>query len=190
MDAKWPGRRAWHPLSHLASIGFLATACDGTGPDIPPATVHYQFALAAFGGDTTPERVRAYDCVVYGFFDVPRPVTTAGTVRFPLRVERRLFETRGNHAENTRADSTITEGVLAYTGMDRDSLRFTLVAGPYAVSLGPGGLAPHPPPEYSAAWTCGPDVPLAHDSTLLAYGYDAAITIQGTWRVSELPPVD
>lgn len=179
------------PYLDLASIGILLVGCgDGTGPDIPPATVQYQFALAAFGGDTTPERARAYDCFLYGFFEVPVPVAPDGIVRFPITVERRWFETRGSHSEATLADSSISEGVLEYTGLGQDSLRFALAAGPYNISLGPGVLVPDPPPEYSGAWTCGSDVPLAQDSTLLAYGYDAGITMPGTWRVSEIQPFE
>jgi hypothetical protein len=128
--------------------------------------------------------------LLYGFFDIPRPVSATGTVRFPVRVERRLSESRGNHYEMTRADSSIAEAVLEYTGLGRESLQFALTAGPYMVSLGPGGLAPNPPPEYAGDWTCGPDVPLAQDSTLLAYGHDADLQIPGTWRVSELQPVE
>jgi hypothetical protein len=177
--------------SHLVTIAAVAVGCDdGTGPDTHPATVQYQFALAAFGGDTTPERARTYDCFVYGFFAVPLPVAAAGRAQFPIRVERRLFETRGNHSEATLADSSIGEGVLEYSGLGQDTLRFVLTAGPYRTSLGPGGLASNAPPECSGEWICGPDVPLAHDSTLLAYGYDAGVTTLGTWRVSEIQPVE
>jgi hypothetical protein len=111
-------------------------------------------------------------------------------VRFPVKVERRLFERFGNHDETTRADSSIAEGVLEYTGLGDDSLQFVLAAGPYTVSLGPGGLAPNPPPEYAGDWTCGPDVPLAQDSTLLAYGFDPDLQIPGTWRWSELQSIE
>jgi len=183
--------RVWRLASHLGAVSVAAAGCgDGSGPDDPPSTVHYQFALAAFGGDTTPERARAYDCFLYGFFDLPLSAPANGTVRLPIRVERRLFETRGSHSESTLADSTIGEGVLEYTGLGEDSLQFVLTAGPYSASLGPGGLVPNPPPEYAGEWTCGPDVPLAQDSTLLAYGYDAGLAIPGTWRVSEIQPVE
>jgi hypothetical protein len=33
-------------------------------------------------------------------------------------------------------------------------------------------------------------VPLAHDSTLGAYEYDPNLELPGTWRVSELRPVE
>jgi hypothetical protein len=184
----------WRFASHLAVAVAAAVSCgDGrTEPDhdIP---VRYQFALAAFGGDTTPERARSYDCLVYGYFEIPEPVPASGTVRFPVKVERRLFERRGNHDALTRADSSIAEGVLQYTGLGDDSLQFVLAAGPYTATLGPGELAPYPPPEYAGDWTCGPDVPLAQDSTLLAYGFDPSLEVSGTWRVSELqptPPID
>src|SRR6476469_965651 len=94
----------WVAASQLAFAGITAGCGNGTGPNEGP--VHYQFALAAFGGDTTPERARSYDCLLYGFFDIPRPVPASGTVRFPVRVERRLFESRGTHNEMTHADSS------------------------------------------------------------------------------------
>jgi hypothetical protein len=182
-------RNTWLFTSHFAMAALAVVSCgDGTGPG--EASVHYQFALAAFGGDTTAERARSYDCFVYGFFEIPRPLPVNGTVRFPVKVERRLFERRGNHDEATRADSSIAEGVLEYTGLGDDSLEFVLAAGPYTVSLGPGGLAPSRPPEYAGQWTCGPDVPLAQDSTLLAYGFDPNLQIPGTWRWSELRPIE
>ena len=178
----------WRVASHLAIAGVAAGCGDGTGPNQGPA--HYQFALAAFGGDTTTDRARSYDCSLSGFFELPRPVPASGTVRFPVRVQRRLFESRGTHNEMTEADSSIAEAVLEFTGLGDDSLRFALAAGPYTVSLGPGGLASNPPPEYTGDWTCSPDVPLAQDSTLLAYGHDASLQLFGTWRLSELLPVD
>ena len=41
------------------------------------------------------------------------------------------------------------------------------------------------PTEYAGDWSCGPEVPLGQDSTLLAYGYGASLRLPGTWRVSE-----
>jgi hypothetical protein len=145
----------WLFASHIAMAALAAASCgDGTEPGEAP--VHYQFALAAFGGDTTAERARSYDCFLYGFFDIPQPVPASGTVRFPVKVERRLFERRGNHDETTRADSSIAEGVVEYTGLGDDSLQFVLSAGPYTVNLGPGELAPFPPPEYAATGLAAP----------------------------------
>jgi hypothetical protein len=182
-------RHTWVSISRVAMLALTAAGCgEGTGPREAP--VHYQFALAAFGGDTTAERARSYDCMVYGFFDIPRPVPASGTVRFPVQVQRSLYEQRGSHVELTRADSSIAEAVLEYTGIGDDSLQLVLAAGPYTVSLGPGGLAPSSPLEYAGEWTCGPDVPLAQDSTLLAYGLDPNLQIPGTWRWSEDRPIE
>jgi hypothetical protein len=183
------GRNPWLVAAQLAMAALTVAGCsDRTEPGAFP--VQYQFALAAFGGDTTAERARSYDCLLYGYFDIPQPVPANGTVQFPVTVERRLYERRGKHDEMTRADSSIAEAVLEYTGLGDISLRFVLAAGPYTVSLGPGALAGFPPQEYSGDWTCGPDVPLARDSTLLAYGYDPDLQIPGTWRVSELHSID
>lgn len=173
-------------LCSLAVVG----CGDGPGPDDEVGAAHFQFALAAFGGDTTPERVRSHDCLVFGFFQVPLPVETQGTVRFPITIHRNLGEQRGTHLESTSADSTVGEAVLEYSGLGDDSLQFTLGAGPYTITLGPGSKVPSEPNEYAGDWTCGPDVPLANDSTLLAYGFDSDLELAGTWRVSELVPFE
>ena len=184
-------RLSRHPLGARAICLVALSACgDGSGPGEDRESVQYQFALAAFGVDSTEERERTYDCLLYGFFAVPTPVMSEGTVRFPITVERHMGERRGDHQEATSADSVIGEGVLEYSGLGGDSLAFTLAAGPYSVTLGPGGVDPSQPGEYSGAWTCGPGVPLATDSTLGAYGYDPNLELPGTWRVSELVPFE
>jgi hypothetical protein len=181
-------RNPWLVAAQLAMAALTLAGCsDRTEPGAFP--VQYQFAMAAFGGDTTAERARAYDCLLYGYFDILPPVPSSGTVQFPVTVERRLFERRGKHDESTRADTSITQAVLQYTGLGDHGLQFTLAAGSYTVNLGPGAFAAFPP-EYSGDWTCGPDVPLARDSTLLAYGYDPDLQISGTWRLSELQSLD
>jgi hypothetical protein len=176
-------------LGRLVAAVVIAIGCgNGTGPG--GDRVQYQFSLAAFGGDTTAELVRGYDCSLYGTFDLPRPLAADSTVTFPVRVERRLFETRGSHIELTSADTSIAEAMVNYTGLGEDSLQFLLVAGPYSVTLGPGGFTAGNPIEYSGEWSCSPDVPLGQNSTLLAYGYDPDLSIPGTWRLSELLPFD
>jgi hypothetical protein len=169
----------------LASIGAAAIGC-GTGPD-DREVAYYEFGLAAFGGDTTPERIRTYDCAVSGSFSLPVPVSVSGTVRFPVSIRRTLTEQRGNHTEFTRADTSVSEAVLEYTGLGQDSLGFTFGAGSYVITPEPGGRIYGT--EYSGDWTCGPDLPLAQDSTLNAYGYDATLEIPGSWQVFELLPI-
>jgi hypothetical protein len=164
------------------------SACNGTDPG-ESDTVQYQFALAAFSADTTPERIRSFYCSVFGFFMVDKPVAQEGIVRFPLTIQRYMEERRGTHVESTMADSSITEAVLEYSGLGGDSLSFTLGAASYSVTLGPGGTKPNYEPEYSGLWTCGPDFPLANDSTLLAYGFDPNLMLAGDWRVSETLPM-
>jgi hypothetical protein len=164
------------------------SGCHGTDPH-ESDTVQYQFALSAVAGDTTPERIRSSYCSVFGFFAVEKPVPREGTVRFPLTIQRYVDERRGTHVESTSADSSITEAVLQYSGLGGDSLSFTLGAGSYTVTLGPGGTKPDYVPEYSGPWTCGPGVPLANDSTLRAYGFDPNLVLAGDWRVSEIMPM-
>jgi hypothetical protein len=168
----------------------VAGCDDGPGPGEEQRTVSYQFALAAFGEDSMAERVRYYQCVVHGFFAVAIPLVPQGSVRFPLMIERQMAERRGSHFETTSADSLVEDALLTYSGLGDDSLTFTLGAGPYAIALGPGGQDASAPGEYSGPWTCGAGVPLATDSTLGAYGYDPSLELAGTWRVSELLPVE
>ena len=164
------------------------SGCNGTNPG-ESDTVQYQFALAAVGADTTPQRIRSFYCSVFGFFMVDKPVAGEGIVRFPITIQRYMEERSGTHVESTMADSSITEAVLEYSGLGSDSLSFTLGAGSYTVTLGPGGTSPNYGPEYSGQWTCGPDVPLANDSTLRAYGFDPNLMLAGDWRVSETLPM-
>lgn len=166
----------------------IVSGCNGTDPG-ESDTVQYQFALAAVAGDTTPERIRSFYCSVFGFFMVDKPVAREGTVRFPLTIQRYMEERRGSHVESTMADSSITEAVLEYSGLGGDSLSFTLGAASYSVTLGPGGTKPNYVPQYSGPWICGPGVPLANDSTLLAYGFDPNLMLAGDWRVSETLPM-
>lgn len=182
-------RNTLRQLLSAATICIAAVSgCNGTKPG-ESDTVQYQFALAAVGADTTPARIRSFYCSVFGFFMVDKPVAREGTVRFPLTVQRYMDERSGTHVESTMADSSITEAVLQYSGLGGDSLSFTLGAGSYTVTLGPGGTKPDYVPEYSGQWTCGPDVPLANDSTLLAYGFDPNLSLVGDWRVSETLPM-
>lgn len=177
-----------HLITILGGVA-LATAGCGTGPEDQRDTVYYQFALTAFGGDTTAERARSYDCIVTGSFQLSIPAPVSGTAHFPITLTRRLIEQRGTHSEITSADSTITDAVLEYDGLDSDSLTFTLGAGPYVVALGPGAGVATQQGEYAGPWSCGPEVPLARDSTLGAYGYDPALEIPGTWHISEERPI-
>ena len=172
----------------LATPLALAMVLAGCGSDPNDGPVQYQIGLSAFGSDTTDEGVRHHGgCQVYGSFEIARPVPASGTIRFPVRVQRDLHEMRGKHSESTNADSTIAEGVLDYVGLGDDSLRFTLGAGPYTATLGPGAFASG---AYSGEWICGPEVPLAQDSTLLEYGYQADRQIVGTWLMMELIPIE
>lgn len=155
-------RDSAHLIAIVGGVALAAAGC-GTGPDGKGDTVHYQFALAAFGGDTTAERARSYDCIVTGSFQLSSPVPVSGTAHFPITVTRRLGEQRGAHSETTSA---------------------TLGAGPYVVALGPGAGVPTQQGEYAGPWSCDVGVPLARDSTLSAYGYDPTLEIPGTWRIS------
>jgi hypothetical protein len=172
----------------VSGVALAAAGC-GTGPDGTGDTIHYQFALTAFGSDTTAERVRSYECIVTGYFQLSRPTTVGGSTQIPITVTRRLSEQRGAHSETTTADSTIADAVLEYNGLGSDSLTFTLGAGPYVAALGPGAGVPTQQGEYAGPWSCGIEVPLAHDSTLGAYGYDSNLRIPGTWRISEDRPI-
>jgi len=103
-------------------------------------------------------------------------------------VNRQLQVNSGKHLELTAADTTIGEAVLDYAGLGQDTLRITLGAGSYTATLGPGSSSSTA--HYEGEWICGPEVALAQDSTLLAYGYDADLPLVGTWRLSELIPFE
>jgi hypothetical protein len=64
----------------------------------------------------------------------------SGSVRFPVKIERRLYERRGVHQEATQADSSVTEAVLVCAGLGEPTLEIGLTAGPYEVNLGSGAL--------------------------------------------------
>jgi hypothetical protein len=177
-----------HRITMVGGVALAAAGC-GTGPDGKSDMVHYQFALTAFGGDTTAERARSYECILTGSFQLSNPGPVSGAARFPITVTRRLSEQRGAHSETTSADSTITDAVLEYDGLGSDSLTFTLGAGPYVAALGPGAGVPTQQGEYAGPWSCGIEVPLARDSTLSAYGYDPTLEIPGSWRISEDRPI-
>lgn len=168
------------------NLAAAALALGGCGENEPNRMAQYQFLLTASGSDSTVEGLHTHDCLVTGSFDLTRPVPRSGVVRFPVQVNRQLQVNGGKHLEITSADTTIDEAVLDYAGLGQDSLRFTLGAGSYTVTLGPGGLSSG---EYSGNWTCGPELPLAQDSTLLAYGYDADVPRVGNWRLFELIPI-
>jgi hypothetical protein len=176
-------------VARLLVLGVIGPAVIGCGTEPDRGDIaYYYFRLDAIGGDTTPDRIRIYDCRVMGDFSLATPVSSSGTVRFPVSVGRTLTEHRGNHAEFTRADTSITEAVLEYSGLNQDTLRFTFGAGPYVVAPEPGGREYYA--DYSGDWTCGPSLPLANDSTLNAYGYDPNLEIPGHWTVIELRPIE
>ncbi len=178
-------------MHHLRLVSYLLGAngvVTGCGTDPSRGNVQYQIALSAGGGDSTAARVRTFDCVIAGFFEVASGVPN-GTVHFPVSVSRSLIDRSGSHFEQTSADTMIADAVLDYTGLDSESPTFTFGAGSYTVALGEGAPAPTQPGEFTGPWTCGPDVPLAQDSTLGAYGYDSNQPIGGTWRVTEMRPI-
>jgi hypothetical protein len=174
---------------HLGASGIflMALSACGTGPG-EREFFQYYLSLTAFARDTAPGGTRTYECTASAFFDVPEAQLPEGTVRFPLTINRRLIDQQGSHLEMTSADTTIAEVVLQYAGLGEDSLSFTLGAGSYTLSV--GLQAETYPGEHSGPWTCGPDVPLAQDSTLLAYGYDPNVQVPGTWRIGEIIMID
>jgi hypothetical protein len=178
-----------HQLRYVPRLVAICALMAGCGTDPSRDDVQYQIALSATGGDSTAVRVRSVDCVIGGFFAVASSSPSSGTVHFPVSVSRSLIERTGSHFEQTSADTTITDAVLDYTGLDGGSPTFTFGAGSYTVALGQGAPVPTEPGEFTGPWTCGPDVPLGQDSTLGAYGYDSNQPIGGTWRVTQMRPI-
>jgi hypothetical protein len=177
------------PVTRFLVLGSLGLALPGCGTEPDRGNLaYYSLSLAAYVGDTTPERIRFHDCRVRGDFSLETPVPHNGTVRFPVTISRTLTEHSGKHSEFTSADTSITQAVPEYTGLNQDTLRFTFGAGAYAVTPEPGGRRYYA--DWSGGWTCGPDLPLANDSTLAAYGYDPNLQIPGRWEVMELIPIE
>jgi hypothetical protein len=171
----------------LASLGGLG-GC-GTGPDRQDM-VGYFFYMTASAADTTAERIRTHGCTVNGSFQLPNPAPANGTVRFALTLNRNLMEESGRHFENTLADTSVAEAVLQYAGLGDNELSFTLGAGPYTISPPAGTPNLGEAGSYSGLWSCGPDFPLAQDSTLGAYGLDPTLQLDGVWTVQEIRPID
>jgi hypothetical protein len=174
---------------HLSRSGIFVLALSGcgTGPG-EREFFEYYLSLTAYTSDTTPERIRIQECTASSFFVVQRAELPQGTARFPLTIHRGLVHQQGTHTEITSADTSIAEAVLEYAGLGEDSLSFTLGAGSYTVTLGPEDHSY--PGEYTGEWICGPAVPMAHDSTLGAFGYDPNVQIPGTWRIAEITPIE
>ena len=169
-------------------VGLLSFLAGCNNPD-DPTIAAYQVYFVAFGGDTTPERARTYECAVSGHFTVPLPLEPNGTVGVNLLITRSLSDQSGDHRELTSADTVVSQAELAYDGLGENSLSFSLTAGPYSLAPPPGARIPSSA-EYGGDWTCGPEVPLAQDSTLMFYGYDPNIQIPGVWRISENLPFE
>lgn len=177
-------------MRHLVVIAGVLSILAGCGTDPGDRTIAaYQIYFLALGGDTTAQRTRAYDCVVSGHFTVPTPVEPSGTVQVPIQIIRSLTEQSGDHREYTIADTVINEAVLAYDGLGQQSLSFSLTAGSYSMAPSAGSLIASQA-EYAGDWTCGPDFPLAQDSLLLFYGYDANLEIAGRWHIFENLPFE
>jgi hypothetical protein len=167
-------------------LGLGTTAC-GTGPD-QPDTVSYYLSMVAYISDTTPERIRTFNCSLTGSFQLPNPAPASGTVNLQASVSRAVDEQSGRHFESTRADTIYSQAVLSYSGLGGDTLSFTFGAGAYTISPDSGELLAQEG-AYSGGWTCGPDFPLAQDSTLGAYGFDPALEFEGVWEVQEMIPI-
>lgn len=174
---------------HLGASGIcvLALSGCGTGPGESDSIMYY-LELSAFANDTAPGGRRIHECTASTFFNVQRTQLPDGTARFPLTIHRGLIEQQGAHQETTSADTSIAEVVLQYAGLGQDTVRLTLGAGSYTLTVGP--QAETYPGQYSGPWVCGPDVPLAHDSTLAAFGYNPDVQVPGTWSISEIIPIE
>jgi hypothetical protein len=172
-------------IAVLLALGG-ATAC-GTGPD-RPNTVEYYLNMNAYSSDTTSQRIRTFVCSVSGTFQLTNPAPASGSLTFQASVIRSVDEQSGHHFETTRADSSYSDAVLSYSGIGGDTLSFTLGAGAYTVSPAPGELLAQER-AYAGSWICGPDFPLAQDSTLGAYGFDPAVELEGVWQIQEIIPI-
>lgn len=171
----------------LVGLGGV-TGC-GTDPNRPD--VSYFFNMNASAADTTAEGIRTFSCSVYGSFQLANPAPANGTVSFGADIGRTLQLQNGQHFESTLADTSISEAVLEYSGLGSSTLSFTFGAGDYTVSPPPGTPTLGQAGTYAGDWSCGPDFPLANDSTLGAYGSDPNLSLEGgVWQIQEILPID
>jgi hypothetical protein len=105
-------------------------------------------------------------------------------------VSRELAESSSSHFETTPVDTSFDEAVMDYAGLGTGTLTGTFGAGSYSITLAPATPAIGEAGTYVGPWSCGPDVPLAQDSTLAAHGFDPALELPGTWRLEEERPIE
>ena len=171
----------------LASVGGMS-GCS-SGPDEPTVLSYYLY-MNAHTSDTTPERVRTLSCLLEGNFQLENPPPASGNLSLPLSITRTLDEQSVQHFEDTRADTIISDVALEYSGLGGNTLSLTLGAGSFTLGPTSGELALGEPGTYSGIWACGPEFPLAQDSALVAFGYDANAQLDGVWQIQELRPID
>jgi hypothetical protein len=171
----------------LASVGGVSGCSSGPGE---PAFLSYFVYMNAHASDTTPDRVRTLSCFLEGNFQLENPPPESGNLSLVLTVSRTLEEQSGQHFENTRADTIISDASLQYSGLGGNSLNLTIGAGPFTLGPLSGDPTFGQAGTYSGTWTCGPEFPLAQDSTLAAFGYDANAQLEGVWEIQELRPID
>ena len=170
----------------LVGLGGM-TGC-GTDPNRPDLS--YFVFMNASAEDTTAEGIRTFNCTVSGSFQLSNPAPADGSVTFGASLGRNLQLRNGQHFESTLADTSVADAVLQYSGLGSSTISFTLGAGPYTINPSPGEAAVGDPSTYTGAWSCGPDFPLAHDSTLAAYGFDPNRELDGIWQIMEVRPID
>jgi hypothetical protein len=71
--------------------------------------------------------------------------------------------------------------------MGGNSLSLTIKAGAYTVVTDPAQMSSV---QGAGTWTCGPDFPLAQDSTLAAYGLDPNAQLPGVWQMQQLQGIE
>jgi hypothetical protein len=174
-------------IALLASVGGIS-GCS-SGPD-QPTVLSYNLYMNAHASDTTPERIRTLSCLLEGNFQLENPAPMSGNLGLALTITRMLEEQSVQHFENTRADTIFSDVTLQYSGLGGNTLNFTLGGGPFTLGPLSGDLTFGQAGIYSGTWNCGPEFPLAQDSTLGAFGYDANAQLDGVWQIQEIRPID
>jgi hypothetical protein len=174
-------------MALLASVGGIG-GCT-TGPDKPTSLSYYLY-MNAHVSDTTPERIRTTSCFLEGSFQLENPAPASGNLSLVVSITRTLDEQSVRHFENTRADTIVNDAALQYSGLGDNTVHLTLGAGPLTLGPTSGERALNDPGTYSGTWTCGPEFPLAQDSALAAFGYDASARLDGVWQIQQIRPID
>lgn len=175
----------------VAAAAAAVTALAACAFEPPQQTSpHFDLTLSALEHELEGEPPRRMiGCQLRGWVTLGNPAPESGTVPIDLLVSRSYAEESPGHSEWTEAADTLRGAVLEYAGLGTRELRATLVIEGRRFPLAPARANEWVERlDYRGDWSCGPDIPLAADSALVAHGADSTHTVgNGWWNLSETP---